>query len=183
MVEALAPLLTQDADELNAIAAEVVGTFRSTFNETYLSGLRRKIGLADARDDDVELMTELLDWMHEAKRDFTQTFRELGRLLRDGDDAQTNGARFDAWHARWRSRLGARDDAAVADGMDAVNPAYIPRNHVVEEVLAAAHDGDMEPFRTFLDVLRAPFEERPGADRYAAPAPKDFGPYRTFCGT
>ena len=67
--------------------------------------------------------------------------------------------------------------------MDRVNPVYIPRNHLVEEALAAATDGDLEPFRRLLDVLARPYDERPGLEVYAAPAPVSSVPYRTFCGT
>ena len=67
--------------------------------------------------------------------------------------------------------------------MDRVNPVYIPRNHHVEEALSAATAGDLEPFRRLLDVLSRPFDERPGLERYAAPAPPSFGEYVTFCGT
>ena len=67
--------------------------------------------------------------------------------------------------------------------MDRVNPLYIARNHLVEEALAAATAGDLEPFDRLVDVLARPFEERPGLEAYAEPAPPTFGPYRTFCGT
>jgi uncharacterized protein YdiU (UPF0061 family) len=67
--------------------------------------------------------------------------------------------------------------------MNRVNPAYIPRNHQVEEALAAATDGDMEPVRTLVEVVSRPFDDRPGLDVFAVAAPSSFGPYRTFCGT
>ena len=67
--------------------------------------------------------------------------------------------------------------------MDRVNPVYVPRNHLVEEALAAATDGDLEPLERLLEAVTAPFDERPGLERYAEPAPEDFGRYRTFCGT
>ena len=54
--------------------------------------------------------------------------------------------------------------------MDRVNPVYIPRNHLVEEALAAATDGDLEPLERLLDAVTQPFDERPGLERYAAPA-------------
>ncbi|MCU1653628.1 MAG: hypothetical protein JWQ60_4777, partial [Pseudonocardia sp.] len=64
-----------------------------------------------------------------------------------------------------------------------VNPVYIPRNHQMESALAAATAGDLAPLRRLLDVLARPFDERPGLESYAAPAPASFGTYRTFCGT
>jgi uncharacterized protein YdiU (UPF0061 family) len=67
--------------------------------------------------------------------------------------------------------------------MDRVNPLYIPRNHLVEEALAAATDGDMGPVERLLEVVTSPYEQRPEWERFAAPAPPDFGAYRTFCGT
>jgi uncharacterized protein YdiU (UPF0061 family) len=84
---------------------------------------------------------------------------------------------FDGWVARWRA-LGPD-----ADGMHRVNPVYIPRNHLVEEALAAATEGDLDPLDRLLDAVATPYDERPGLERYAAPAPKDFGAYPTFCGT
>ncbi len=67
---------------------------------------------------------------------------------------------------------------------DGSAPHYVPRNHLVEEALTAAseHD-DLEPFERLLDAVTRPFDERPGLERYAEAAPKDFGSYRTFCGT
>jgi uncharacterized protein YdiU (UPF0061 family) len=67
--------------------------------------------------------------------------------------------------------------------MDRVNPIYIPRNHLVEEALAAATAGDLDPLQRLLDAVTAPYAERPGFERYTSPAPEDFGTYRTFCGT
>jgi uncharacterized protein YdiU (UPF0061 family) len=67
--------------------------------------------------------------------------------------------------------------------MDRVNPVYIPRNHLVEEALTAGTGGDQQPLQRLLEVLAAPYNERTGLERYAAPAPEDFGSYQTFCGT
>jgi uncharacterized protein YdiU (UPF0061 family) len=68
--------------------------------------------------------------------------------------------------------------------LDRANPVYIPRNHLVEDALDAATSGDLDPVRRLLDAVTRPFDDRPGLERYAAPAPEDFGAtYRTFCGT
>ena len=73
---------------------------------------------------------------------------------------------------------------ATARAMDAVNPAYIPRNHLVEEALEAARRGDLQPFEHLVEVLRSPFVERAEWARYAQPAPERFAStYVTFCGT
>ena len=113
--------------------------------------------------------------------DYTSIFRSLGKAAR----GQAEPARslvpdvtaFDAWAERWRAL------SPDADAMDRVNPVYIPRNHLVEEALAAATGGDLDPLCRLLDAVTRPFDERPGLERYAAGAPEDFGTYRTFCGT
>ncbi len=71
------------------------------------------------------------------------------------------------------------------DGMRRVNPVYIPpRNHLVEEALTAATEGDLEPFTRLLVALSSPYDEHAGLERYAEPAPEDFGRcFQTFCGT
>ncbi|MEN0015882.1 MAG: hypothetical protein AAGC46_21125, partial [Solirubrobacteraceae bacterium] len=121
--------------------------------------------------------------------DFTGFFRALSRSLR-GDDAAlmaavADRARLDPWTARWREQLAAQgvDLFAAADAMDAVNPVYVPRNHLVEAALTAATAGDLKPFATMLEVVQDPFEERSGFEAWAAPAPDDDAPFRTFCGT
>lgn len=124
--------------------------------------------------------------------DFTLTFRRLARVLRGDIEAvreQTlDLAAWDAWQERWRARISDRRDEgtteAIAKEMDAVNPAYIPRNHVVEEALSAARAGDLTPFEELLAVLRDPFAEHSDRARYAEPAPDGFTDgYQTFCGT
>ena len=67
--------------------------------------------------------------------------------------------------------------------MQAANPAYIPRNHLVEEALDAATAGDMGPFEELLVVVTDPYTERPGRERYAQPAPPDAAKHVTYCGT
>ena len=120
--------------------------------------------------------------------DHPLTREALSALLR-GDGAATRGLSaepeaVDAWVQRWRSRLAAAGDPrAVADGMDRVNPVYIPRNHRVEEALNAATEGDIAPLRRLVEVLAHPFSQRPGLERYAEPAPPNCGPYVTYCGT
>ena len=112
--------------------------------------------------------------------DHTSFFRGLAAVAR-GDVALRSTvldlAGFDAWTERWRAV------GPDAEAMDRVNPVYIPRNHLVEEALAAATAGDLGPLTRLLDAVTRPFDERTDLERYAEPAPQDFGAYRTFCGT
>src|ERR1019366_7889681 len=89
------------------------------------------------------------------------------------------------WSDGWRAQLvsQAADPQSVAEAMDKVNPVYIPRNHKVEETLDAARAGDLRPSHRLLEVLTRPFDEQPGLESFAAPAPPSLITYRTFCGT
>ena len=85
--------------------------------------------------------------------------------------------------ARWRARLAGTQDAARQAAMDAVNPCYIPRNHLVETALDAAEAGDLAPFEALLEILRQPYTEQPGQGRYATPPAEEEVVRQTFCGT
>jgi uncharacterized protein YdiU (UPF0061 family) len=184
LAEALLPLLCDDQEQAIALAVEALGGFRRQYSEAWSAGMRTKLGLPAGLDDAVltPLVDELMTLLQANHVDHTSFFRHLGAGAR-GDTEPTRGlfldlAAFDAWAERWR------DLGPDADAMDRVNPVYIPRNHLVEEALAAATAGDLAPFERLVEVVIAPFEERPGLERYAAGAPEDFGAtYRTFCGT
>jgi uncharacterized protein YdiU (UPF0061 family) len=183
LAEALLPLLHDDQEQAVALAVASLGTFRPQYDAAWSAGMRAKLGLPDDRDDAVisPLIDDLLALLQENHVDHTSFFRALGAVARGDTEPARNLfldlAAFDGWVQRWRA-LGPD-----ADGMDRVNPVYIPRNHLVEEALAAATDGDLDALVRLLDAVSAPYEERPGLERYAAPAPQDFGAYRTFCGT
>lgn len=191
LAEALLPAV-DDPQAVVADATERVQAFGALFSAAHLRRFRAKLGLladaessaAPARDDaDQKLITGLLMLMQVAKLDFTTTFRQLAAFLR-GETELPLGLAMSEWPQHWLERLGDADRASTANAMDRVNPAYIPRNHLVEEALAAARTGDLAPFEQLLAVLRDPFTARPGLARYAEPAPPGFTEsFVTYCGT
>jgi serine/tyrosine/threonine adenylyltransferase len=189
LAEALLPLLDDEVDAAVELAMDVLRSFPDRYRRCWSEGMRAKLGLGDERPGDAELIDDLLALLHEHGIDHTRSFRALSASL-VGDDDATGGdfahaPGFVAWAARWRDRLTTEPDglAEIAAGMDRVNPVYIPRNHKVEEALAAATAGDLEPFGRLLDAVCRPFEERPGLEAYAEPSPSGSCGYQTFCGT
>jgi len=183
LAEALLPLFHDDQEQAVALAVTSLSVFRRQYGAAWSAGMRAKLGLPDGLDDAVTspLVDALLTLLQDSHVDHTSFFRGLGAAAR-GDADRTRGlfhdvAAFDAWVERWRA-LGPD-----ADVMDRVNPVYIPRNHLVEEALTAATEGDLDLLERLLDAVASPYDERPGLERYTATAPKDFGAYRTFCGT
>ncbi|HEX8305331.1 MAG TPA: YdiU family protein [Jatrophihabitans sp.] len=183
LAETLLPLFADDEDRAVALAMEALERFREQYVAASLAGMRAKLGLPAGVEDAeaTALADELLALLQANHVDYTSFFRGLGSAAR-GDAEPVRGlvldlAAIDGWLQRWRA-LGPD-----AQAMDRVNPVYIPRNHLVEEALTAAVGGDLNPVRRLLEAVTAPFDERPGLERYAGPAPEDFGSYVTFCGT
>jgi len=176
-----------DAEAAIDAATAALQRFPSRYLDAWLDLMRAKLAISTPADDDQQLITDLLDLMQAQHADYTSTFRSLASSLRGADGAV--GELFDGsaasaeWLARWHQRVGG-DPGLAADAMDAVNPLYIARNHLVEAALAAAVDhDDLEPMQRLIELLSDPYMQRPGLDAYAEPAPSDFGPYQTFCGT
>jgi uncharacterized protein YdiU (UPF0061 family) len=183
LAESLLPLVDEDQEQAIERAVAALRGFRPQYDAAWSAGMRAKLGLPDGGDAALAntLVDELLALLAKDHVDHTSFFRALGTAAR-GDAEPTrllflDLAAIDGWLTRWRA-LGPD-----ADRMDRVNPVYIPRNHLVEEALTAATDGDLAPLGRLLEAVTAPFDERPGLERFAAPAPQDFGAYRTFCGT
>jgi uncharacterized protein YdiU (UPF0061 family) len=195
LAEALLPVLAQEAgSEEAALAAanDALAAFGPQFEAARSAGLRRKLGLFTEREGDEELIEDLLERMAASKADFTLTFRRLCDAA-DGPEGD-RGVRalfadpvaYDAWALRWRLRLDEEPGFGQtrAAAMRAVSPAFIPRNHMVEAALeAAVWRQDFQPFEELLDVVSRPYENRPGLERYAAPAGPEEYVSRTFCGT
>jgi len=183
--ETLLPLINEDQQEALSMANDAITGFSDTFHYFWLTGMRAKLGLLNQEADDDVLVKDLLDWLQRHGADFTNTFRELSSgSVPEASMFQTEA--FKQWYKRWQARLnrqpGSREDAHTR--MNAHNPAVIPRNHRVEEALAAAVDrADYSVMEKLLGVLSQPFQEPPALDGYHLPPPPSAEPYRTFCGT
>ncbi|MGI4853511.1 MAG: protein adenylyltransferase SelO [Janthinobacterium lividum] len=190
LAETLLPLMEDEEGSKEAALAaayDVLNSFAPTYEAEYLAIFRRKLGLTKPQDGDVTLIKDLLEAMTVNRADFILTFRRLSEG--DGSFARTqfaDPAAFDAWAAGWRDRL--RSEASSQDERNAAmqreNPIYIPRNHLVQEIIeAAVLQQDFAPFEQLLEVLATPFEERAGLERFAMPALPEQRVTQTFCGT
>ncbi|WP_113911299.1 protein adenylyltransferase SelO [Roseovarius dicentrarchi] len=175
---ALIPLM-DNQDRAIAEFTEAVNAMPALIEAEWLRIFGAKIGLADPSQEDRPLIDDLLGLMQAAEVDFTNTFRALARTDASDTFEQIDG--FDAWHARWQARLTREGDWRAR--MNAANPAIIPRNHRIEEMIAAAVAGDFTPFHRLLDVLSRPYTDQPdAADLTQPPAPHEVV-RATFCGT
>jgi uncharacterized protein YdiU (UPF0061 family) len=183
--EALLPLIHADSEKALTLANVAISEFSETYRDHWLTLMRSKLGLLSEEGDDVILAQDLLDCMYHQQMDFTNTFRALGAdsLPQDGVFQSLN---FRQWFARWQARL-KRQDGSLEQSrqlMNRHNPAVIPRNHIVEEAIAAAvNDKNYTPVEELLGILSEPYTHVQKQSRYQQPAPLSAAPYQTFCGT
>ncbi|WP_338059920.1 protein adenylyltransferase SelO [Rhizobium freirei] len=189
--ETLIPLIDPSVDKAIELANIVIKAYGERFQAHWLSGMRAKIGLSSEEEGDLDLIQSLLAVMQQQSADFTLAFRRLADLAAD-EGATDFAATFQdpqavtSWLAEWRERL-ARDPqqpAARAQAMRKVNPAFIPRNHRIEQAIeAAVEDGDFSLFEALLKVLAKPYEDQPTFAPYAEPPLPAERVLQTFCGT
>ena len=195
LAESLLPILAQESgsEEAGLVAAnEALSAFEPRFEAAHIAGLRRKLGLVVEREGDAALAENLLQCMAANRADFTLTFRRLCDAAAGLEgDARVRAlfddpAAYDGWAAGWRRRLEEEfaDGQARTAAMRRMNPAFIPRNHLVEAALDAANlRQDFQPFEDLLAVISRPYDERPELERYATPARPEERVLQTFCGT
>ena len=191
--ETLLPLMDSDANRAAAAANEVIAAFADQFEELWLSGMCAKLGLFTREAEDLELVSAWLELMQRNQCDYTLTFRRLCDAVEAGEAAEAqlcaslvHPGEYQQWAARWRSRLAREPQTAKerAASMRKVNPAFIPRNHRIEQAITAAIErDDFAPFEELQLVLARPFEDQKGFEAYAAAPQPAERVLQTFCGT
>lgn len=187
LVETIMFLFDPDADKALDMAKESLATFQPVYQSAWLDGFRRKLGLFNAEDDDLDLIQKFLDALHATQSDFTIGFRSLAHMLAapSAENPLAAGA-FAEWRERWEQRLSRQPQTkdAVADLLRASNPAFIPRNHRIEQVIEAAIDrDDFSRFHEMLAVLSRPYDDQPEHELFARPPQHEERVLQTFCGT
>lgn len=182
--ETLLLFLHDDKNKAVSIAQEELAKFESLYQDHWQSGMRAKLGLYNNEVEDLSLIKDILQLMQQHKADYTKTFQSL---TFDKDDGQNlfSSPDYHHWHDRWQARLSrqsiSKDESKEL--MKSHNPAIIPRNHRVEEALAAANEGDLSKMHKLLDALKNPYRYTPEQEEFSTlPAP-EFCHYKTFCGT
>ncbi len=182
--ETLLPLIDADTQRAIGAATESIATFETLFKDCWLDGMRRKLGLSTSEQGDRQLAEDLLRAMQRNQADFTLSFRALCAAARDPHGQEAVGD--SEWMQRWRARVSRESTSPDlrAESMQQANPAYIPRNHRVEQaIVAAVERGDFAPFEELSKVLAEPNAARAAFAAYANPPEPQERVLQTFCGT
>ncbi len=176
----LATSLVQQFDDKDAAveeATEIVHAMPKLLEDSWLKRFAAKIGITAPQKGDTALIEELLGLMQTDGADFANTFRALYKG--SAQDQFANREAFEKWSEKWTSRLQSEPDAKAV--MQTANPAIIPRNHRIEQMIEAAVSGDMDPFHRLQKALATPFTET-DAELSRPPSQQEIVP-ATFCGT
>ncbi|SLN43843.1 hypothetical protein TRL7639_02306 [Falsiruegeria litorea R37] len=181
MAQLATSLIQQMPDRAAAVeeATEIVHAMPDLLQEAWLAKFRCKLGLNTAQKGDDALIADLLQRMAQNQADFTNTFRVLGRA--EGRDQFLDPAAYDTWLATWQAR--AKGEADPLALIAATNPAFIPRNHRVEQMIQAAVAGDYAPFQRLQQVLTTPYADQPDHAELQSPPAENEVVQATFCGT
>ena len=182
--ETLLPFLHDDENKAVSLAQEEISKFGELYHNYWLAGMRAKLGLYNDEAEDELLVKDFLQLMQLHQADYTKTFQSLTLDKNDGQ-ALFSSPDYYAWYQRWQARIGKQSQSKDESKglMKSHNPAIIPRNHRIEEVLNAAEDGDLNKMHMFLIALKNPYEYTPEQEDFSKLPTSEFCHYRTFCGT
>lgn len=170
--------LMPDAETAVDAFTNSVHAMPDLIRQSWMKRFAAKIGITSPTPQDGELVTDLLARMADQQADFTNTFSALASGK--ARDQFTDPTAFDGWATSWQDRLKTAPDADAV--MRAANPLVIPRNHLVENIIASATNGDDTQFHALLDATTHPFDV-PNDPAFLRPPTATEVVQATFCGT
>lgn len=182
--ESLQTLIHKDPAKNSLFIYEVLHTLQNEFLEKWYQMMFKKLGLVSPDKEDKPLVDTLTQWMFDHKADYTNTFAALispDLFPLHPIHSETGISMVEQWKSRIFVQNGGVDAAKAL--MESSNPIYIPRNHIVEQVLDQAQQGDLSGFEKFLEVLKDPYYIQ-NIDSSYLYGKEDFRTeYKTYCGT
>jgi uncharacterized protein YdiU (UPF0061 family) len=184
LAEALLPVIHPEPSTALQLAQACIDQFDTIWVDKYYEMMLLKLGIEEKAPELHSLVDELLALMQQLKLDYTNTFLELTHDQVTGEGTRT-GPEFKPWLDQWKNILNNSNGVEQAKNrMKENNPAFVPRNHLVEEALDAAANGNLNLFNQLLVVLRKPYHYRENLSHFTVPPPPVFEKgYATYCGT
>lgn len=184
LAAAFLPLLDENKEVAYDILKDELSKYNEIYHKYWIKGMRSKLGIFDERQEDEELVANLLNLMYRYKADFTNTFLSL-TFNKLEETEMFNSPEFKHWFKNWQDRINSQNQSEedINQLMRSTNPAVIPRNHRVEEALEAANNGDLTVMEKLMNVITKPYEHSNDQEDYKMLPPATACPYRTFCGT
>ena len=185
LAETLLPFFSENEDEAIESAKKILATFKEKYDTYWYEGMCQKLGLSNSKANHNGLFSDLLLIMQNNSLDYTNTFRVLANSLRNKKDVEASDELY-KWINSWHTLISEEEKTPhkIANKMDLINPIYIPRNHLLDEALKEAENGDLSTFNRLLEVVTNPYNAKPELEDYTKPGSLEFqDSFKTFCGT
>ncbi|MCL1936533.1 MAG: protein adenylyltransferase SelO family protein [Defluviitaleaceae bacterium] len=176
--ETILHLIHEDREKAIKIAQEEISNFYNIYFEKFYKEMARKLGIIkydELNENDKLIINDFLKLLEENNLDYTNTFNELKNEA--GHFFEIENTKD--WIAKWKRRIEPFKEEAIKK-IKRANPYIIPRNHIVDDVLENANNGDLNTLQDFLKVLKNPYNNCD--DKFKKP-PKEGYKCVTFCGT
>jgi len=180
--ESLLILFDEDIDIAKEKALSMLSLFKEKYMGYWVGLMAKKIGIEDSSKIDEKFINDFLSLLEKHEADFTNSFRNLNNL-NQLKDSLIHDEFFVQWNNQRINLIGKENMNISQKMMDSINPCVIPRNHLVEQSLDDANNGNLETFHDLLNVVQHPFSI-PENEIYLEPSSPEYEQsYRTFCGT
>ena len=181
--ETLIPLVDEDEEISIKKLTEILQLAMPSYQEYFYKEFGEKLGLETINNKNIKLIENYIKILHSESIDFTLSFRHLSKIVDQSialeDSVFSKSKDFSTWYKSWKKEINVAD---IFQEMNLKNPCYIPRNHLIEDALENAINGDMKKINSIIKLLREPFTEKNGFEEYMLPSSLD-DPYVTYCGT
>ncbi|MBH0021700.1 YdiU family protein [Pseudoalteromonas sp. SWXJ133] len=176
LAESLIPLISDDDEQAVSLMTPFINSFAEQFNTEFTAMWAQKLGLNESCNSSGELIAELLTLLKDNQLDYTNTFDALTESLKEEVVIPES---LIEWRAKWVSLT---DDNSY-EVMRAANPRVIPRNHVIEKIIAEYNAaGSSELLQRFIKIAGNPYSDSEQLPEFQA-TPINDNDYQTFCGT
>ena len=188
LAEALIPLIDDNEQKSIEKLTEVLQVVMPSFEKYFYSEMGEKLGIDSINQNNINLVKDYLKILDSNSIDFTLSFRDLSKILNKTksieDSVFKNSGDFKKWTEDWMIKIITEKTNLkdITKKMDLTNPCYIPRNHIIEEALENAVNGNMTLINEILELYKNPFDENGGTEIFKKPSERNT-PYVTFCGT
>ena len=173
LAQALLPVLDDDPEAAIEQAQTALQSYQPRFQQQCLTGMRLKLGLTTAHEQDQQLINDLFEMMHKQQVDYTRFFRTLSHLnthqLSDIASLCTEPDACQPWLTRYQHRLNHENSQNTARQQQMLqhNPKFILRNYLAQEAITQAEQHDFSMIDRLLTVLSTPYAEHPEHEAYA----------------
>jgi len=188
LAEALIPLVDDNEQKSIEKLTEVLQVIMPSYEKYFYSEMGEKLGIDSINQNNINLVKDYLKILDSNSIDFTLSFRDLSKILNKtkniDDSVFKNSDDFKKWTQDWMIKIITEKTNLndITKKMDLTNPCYIPRNHIIEDALENAVNGDMNLINEMLELFKNPFDENEYTETFKKPSETNT-PFVTFCGT